>query len=159
MGASAPMCAPSSVLGKKEGDGLSGCGVWVCILLVGFWVGDGRRWLDFDPVPIQAACRCPGVGGHLPPAIAMPPRSQVRACTPHRPRAIAKLPRTKQVRAAGHITPVSSTGQAQLPESSGSIGLPSKRHSHALPPERIGALGPPSTEVVGTRWGASPTLT
>ena len=63
--------------GMPEGEvGLFGCGDWVCILFVGFWVGDGRRFLDFDPVPIQAACRCPGVGGHLPPAIAMPPRTE-----------------------------------------------------------------------------------
>ena len=63
-----------------RGVGLFGCGVWVCIVSVGFGVGDGRRWLDFAPVPIHAAVRCPGVGGHLPPAICCASRTKYGLC-------------------------------------------------------------------------------
>ena len=42
--------ASSLVLGKKEGEGLLGCGVLFFILFVGFWVGDGRRWPEAVPL-------------------------------------------------------------------------------------------------------------
>ena len=50
--------APTGEEGR--GAGLFGCGVWVCIVSVGFWVGDGRRWLDAAPVHVLREFRHPG---------------------------------------------------------------------------------------------------
>ena len=36
------------------------CRVWVCILSVGFWVGDGRRFRDAAPFLCFGALRHPG---------------------------------------------------------------------------------------------------
>ena len=80
--------------GMVVGDvGLLVCGGWVIIL---FWLlGFGSAMEDAGwTLPLFLSRQLVGVlgsGEHLPPAIAMPPTYRVRACTPHRPRAIASF--------------------------------------------------------------------
>ena len=132
----------SGMMGGQVGDGGGGgfVGLWGVgihfVLAVGFWVGDGRRWLDFDPVPIQAAFRCPGVGGHLPPAIAMHPRTRYGlARHTGREQSPSVLVLSKYGPRATYAGEFNRPDPA--PCGSGSVGLPSKRLCHALPPERI----------------------
>ena len=53
--------------------GLFCCGVWVCIVSVGFWVGDGRRWPEAVPLfPFgQILDMRPGVRRTGPMAVGM----------------------------------------------------------------------------------------
>ena len=100
--------------GRERGGvvGLWGLGLhFVCWVL-------GWRWKTLvGHCPCSYPCslyRCPGVGGHLPPAILLRLTRQVRACRPHRPRAIAVLPRTLSTGRKPHMR-LSSTGRGQAP--------------------------------------------
>ncbi len=71
--------------GEEGGVGLFGCGVWVCILSVGFWVGDGRSGTQFQGAggqPGSAPCSCvtwqtsegnPRLRASLPPVFSFLP--------------------------------------------------------------------------------------